>query len=98
VAKFEYLSATITNQTCMNEEIKSRQNLVNASYNSVQSLLFSHLLSKNLKIKIYKTIILPVVLYECETWSLTLREEHRLRIPDNRVLQRINIFKEGETD
>jgi hypothetical protein len=50
----------------MNEEIKSRQNLVNASYNSVQSLLFSHLLSKNLKIKIYKTILLPVVLYECE--------------------------------
>jgi hypothetical protein len=47
------------------------------------------LLSKNLKIRIYKTIILPVVLYGCETWSLTLREEHRLRVFENRVLRRI---------
>jgi hypothetical protein len=47
------------------------------------------LLSKNLKIRIYKTIILPVVLYGCETWSLTLREEHRLRMFENRVLRRI---------
>jgi hypothetical protein len=46
-------------------------------------------LSRNLKIKIYKTIILPVVLYMCETWSLTLREEHRLRVFENRVLRRI---------
>ena len=49
----------------------------------------SSLLSKNLKIKIYRTIILPVVLYGCETWSLTLREEHRLRVFENRVLRRI---------
>ena len=47
------------------------------------------LLSKNLKIKIYKTIILPVVLYGCETWSLTLREECRLRVFENRILRRI---------
>jgi len=47
------------------------------------------LLSKNLKIKIYRTIILPVVLYGCETWSLTLREEHRLRAFEIRVLRRI---------
>jgi hypothetical protein len=46
-------------------------------------------LSRNLKVKIYKTIILPVVLYGCETWSLTLREEHRLRVFENRVLRRI---------
>jgi hypothetical protein len=46
-------------------------------------------LSKNLKIRIYKMIILPVVLYGCETWSLTLREEHRLRVFENRVLRRI---------
>jgi len=46
----------------------------------VQNLLSSRSLSKNLKIKIYKTIILPVVLYGCETWSLTLREERRLRV------------------
>jgi len=47
------------------------------------------LLSKNLKIKIYRTIILPVVLYGCETWSQTLREERRLRVFENRVLRRI---------
>jgi hypothetical protein len=46
-------------------------------------------LSRNVKVKIYKTIILPVVLYGCETWSLTLREEHRLRVFENRVLRRI---------
>jgi hypothetical protein len=46
-------------------------------------------MSKNLKIKIYKTVILPVMLYGCETWSLTLREEHRLRVFENRVLRRI---------
>jgi hypothetical protein len=56
---------------------------------SSQNLLSSHLLSKNLKIRIYKTIILPVVLYGCETWSLTLREEHRLRVFENRVLRRM---------
>jgi hypothetical protein len=46
-------------------------------------------MSRNVKVKIYKTIILPVVLYGCETWSLTLREEHRLRMFENRVLRRI---------
>jgi len=51
--------------------------------------LSSSLLSKNIKIKIYRTIILPVVLYGCETWSLTLREERRLRVFENRVLRRI---------
>jgi hypothetical protein len=45
--------------------------------------------TKNLNIKIYKTIIFPVVLYGCETWSRTLREEHRLRVFENRVLRRI---------
>ena len=49
----------------------------------------SRLLSKNLKIKIYKIIILPFVLYGCETWSLTLREESRLRVVENRILRRI---------
>ena len=49
----------------------------------------SRLLSKNLKIKIYRTIILPVILYGCETWSLTLKEERRLRVFENRVLRRI---------
>jgi hypothetical protein len=56
---------------------------------SVQNLLSSHLQSKTLKIIIYKTIILPVVLYGCETWSLILREEHRLGVFENRVLSRM---------
>jgi hypothetical protein len=55
----------------------------------MQNLLSSSLLSKNVKIKIYRTIILPVVLYGCESWSLTLREECRLRVLENRVLRRI---------
>jgi hypothetical protein len=71
------------------EEIKRTLNSGNAFYHSVQNLLSSRLLSKNVKIRIYNTIILPVVLYGCETWSLTLREEHRLRVFENRVLRRI---------
>jgi hypothetical protein len=71
------------------EEIKRRLNSGNACYHSVQNLLSSHLLSKNVQIRIHKTIILPVVLYGCETWSLTLKEEHRLRVLENRVLKRI---------
>jgi len=55
----------------------------------VYSKLSSRLLSKNLKIKKYKTIILPVVLYGCETWSLTSREECKLRVFENRILRRI---------
>jgi hypothetical protein len=55
----------------------------------VQNLLSSNLLSKNVKLKIYRTIILPVVLYGCESWSLTLREECRLRVLENKVLRRI---------
>ena len=62
---------------------------VQYSYHSVQNLLSSRLLSKNLKIKIYRTITLPVVLYGCETWSLTLREERRLRVFENRVLRKV---------
>jgi hypothetical protein len=89
MAKFRYLGTTLTDHNCMHEEIKSRLNSGNACYPSVDSLLSSRLLSRNLKVKIYKTIILPVVLYGCETWSLTLREEHRLRMFENRVLRRI---------
>jgi hypothetical protein len=68
--------------------VKSRLKSGNACYHSVQNLLSFSLLSKNLKIKIYRTIILPVVLYRCETWSLRLREERRLRVFENRVLRR----------
>jgi len=65
----ESLGTTSTNQNSIAEEIKSRLNSGNACYHSVQNLLSSRLLSKNLKIKTYRTIILPVVLYGCETWS-----------------------------
>jgi hypothetical protein len=51
--------------------------------------LSSRLLSRNVKVKVYKTIILPVVLYGCENWSLMLKEKHRLRVFENRVLRRI---------
>jgi len=89
VDEFKYLGTTLTNQNLIQEEIKSRLKSGNACCHSVQNLLSSSLLSKNLKIKIYRTIILPVVLYECETWSLTLSEERRLRVFENRVLRRI---------
>jgi hypothetical protein len=68
------LGMTVTNQNFIQEEIKRRLNSGNACYHSVQNLLSSRLLSKNVKVRIYKTIILPVVLYGCETLSLTLRE------------------------
>jgi hypothetical protein len=70
------------------EVIKRRTNFGNACYHSIQNLLPSRLLSKNVKPRIYKTIILPVVLYECETWSLILGEEHELRAFKNKVLKR----------
>ena len=89
VEEFKYLGTTITDLNSIQEEIKSRLNLGNACYHSVQNLLSSRLISKNLKIKIYRTIILPVVLYGCETWSLTLREECRLNVFENRVLRKI---------
>jgi len=73
----------------MQEEIKSRLMSGTACYHSVQNLLSFSLLSKNLKIKIHRTIILPFVLYGCETWSLTLKEERRLRVFDKRALRRI---------
>jgi hypothetical protein len=89
VELFKYLGTTLTNRNSIQEEIKSKLKSGNACYHSVQDLLSSSLLSKNTKIKIYRTIILPVVLYGCETWSLTQREEHRLRVFENRVLRRI---------
>jgi len=61
------------------EEINSRLKSGNACYHSVQNLLSSSLLSKSIMIKTYRSIILPVVLYGCETWSLTLREERKLK-------------------
>jgi len=89
VEEFKYLGKTLTNQNSIAEEIKSRLRSGNSCYHSVQYLLYSRLLSKHLKIKIYRTIILPVVLYGCETWPLILREERKLRVYENMVLRRI---------
>jgi hypothetical protein len=87
VEQFKYLGTTLTNQNYIQEEIK-RMKSGNACYHSVQ-IFSSSLISKKLKIEIYRTIILPLVLYGCETWSLISRVECRLRVFDNRVLRRV---------
>ena len=89
VENFKYLGITLTNQNSIQEEINSRLQSGNACYYSVQNLLSSSLLSKNTKIKIYRAIIMPVVLCGCENWPLTVREERRLRVFEDRVLRRI---------
>jgi hypothetical protein len=83
VAQFRYLGKTETNQNLIREEIKRRLNSGNAYYHSIQN-------------RIYKTIILPGVLDGCETWSLILRNKHRLRVFENRVLRRIFGSKRDE--
>jgi hypothetical protein len=87
MSQFKYFGRTVRNKNLIQKEIKSRLNSGNDCYHSVQNLLSSRVLSKNLKIRIYKTIILPVVLYGCETFSLKLRENHRVRMFENRVLR-----------
>jgi len=89
VEQFKYLGTTLTHQNSIQEEIKCIYNYGNACYFSVQNLLSSSVLSKKLKINIYRNIILPVVLFGCETRSLTLREECRLRVFENRAFRRI---------
>ena len=74
-----------------------RMNMGNACYYSLEKILWSHLLSKKLKVNTYyKTIILPVVLYGYKTWSLFLKEEHRLRVYENKVLRKIFGAKKDE--
>ena len=89
VEEFKFLGTTLTNRNSIQEEIMNRLKLGNACCYSVQNLLSSSLLSKTLKITIYRTIILPVVQYGCETWSLTLREECRMWVFENRLLRRV---------
>jgi hypothetical protein len=86
-----------------NQNVKDPFSILNFSiilrhvcYHSAQNLLSSRLLYRNVKIRIYKTIVLPTVLYGCESCSLTLREEHRLRVFENRVLRRIFGWKRDE--
>jgi hypothetical protein len=89
VAELKCSGTTLTNQNSIQEEIKSKLKSGNACYRSAQSLSSSSLLPKNIKIQIQRTTILPLVLYGCETWLLTLREERRLRVFENRLLRRI---------
>ena len=84
--QFRYLGATLKIQSSIREEIKSRQKSGNACYNSEQNLLSSSFVSKNINIRIYRTIILPVVLCGCETWSLPLRKQRKVKEFDRRVL------------
>jgi len=84
VEEFKYLGTKLTNQNCFQDEIKCR-----LKSGQVQNILSSSLLFKNLKNKIYKIIFLPAVMYGHETWSLTMREECRLRVFECRVLRGI---------
>jgi hypothetical protein len=97
VSQFKYLGTTVTYRNLIQEEIKRRLNSGNSCYHSVQNILASRLLSRNVKVRIYKTIILLVVIYGCETWSLTVREEHNLWVLEQVVEE--NIWtKEGWSD
>jgi hypothetical protein len=89
VSQLKYLGTTITNQNLIQEEIKRRLNSGNACYHSVRKLFSSRLLSVNVEVRIYEIVIFPVVLYGCETCFLTVREEHKLRVIENRVLRKI---------
>jgi hypothetical protein len=82
------LETTVTIQNLIQEEIRRRLDFDNSCYHSIQNLLISRLLSRKLKIGISKTIILPAVLYGCETWPPTVRVEHRLMVFEKRVLRR----------
>jgi hypothetical protein len=85
----KYLGTTVTNQNLIREKMKRILNSGSDCYNSFHNILLSRLLSKNIKIRVYKPRILSVVLHGYESWSLTLREEHRLRVFENWVLRRI---------
>jgi hypothetical protein len=87
--EFKYLGTIVTNKNLIREEIKRRLNSGNACYHSVQSPLSFRLLPRDVKVRVHVTIILHVVLYGCRTWSMTLREQHRLKLSENRVLRGI---------
>jgi hypothetical protein len=89
VEELKNLGTNLTNQNAIEEEIKGRLKSGNACYLSVQNPLSSSQLSKNLKTEIHRTIILPFVFYDCETWPLILKKEGRLRLFENKVLRRI---------
>jgi hypothetical protein len=97
VEYLKYLGRILINQISIQEEM-SRLRSGNACYQSVQNILSSSLLSKSTKIEVYRTIMLPVFLYGCENWSLTLRAECRLRVFENRALRTILGLKREEVN
>ena len=96
VEKLKYLGVIVTNKNDIREEIKRRINMYNTFYYSLEKILSTHVLSRKLEVNTYKTIILPVALYGCGTWSLTLKEEHRLSVFENKVLRKIFWAKTDE--
>ena len=86
---FSYLVTSLTNQNSFHEEIKCRLQSRNTCYYLVQNLSSFSLLSKNIKVQLYGTIILPFILYGCDTWSPTVSEEHRLSVFRNGVLRKV---------
>jgi hypothetical protein len=96
VEQFKYMGKVLKNKNSIQEEIKSRMKSGNACYHSVQNLLYFSLPSKYIKIKIYRNAILLVILYGCKTWSLTLREEHTLRVLEKRATRRYFGLKREE--
>jgi len=89
VEEFKYLGTTLINQNSIQEEIKTRLKSSQTFYHKEQKRRSSNWLSNNLKSTIYGIVILPIVLFGCETWSLTLRDESGLSVFENRVLRRI---------
>jgi hypothetical protein len=87
--QFRFCGTTLKIKISFTNKLKANSTQGNAFYHSVQDLLSSSSLSKIIKIKMCRIIILPVVLHGCETWSLTLRVRHRLRVFNNRVLRKI---------
>ena len=87
--KFRHLGTALVNENDIQGGINSKLNSGNACYHSVQNVLCYSLIYKNVNIKIYRTVIWSVVLYGCETWSLTLTEERRLSLFEDRVLRRV---------
>jgi hypothetical protein len=96
VEEFKYVGTNLTNQNTIQEKFKSRLKLGNVCYYSVQNLLSCSFLSKKLKMKIYRPIILPFVLLGCETCSLTFREGLSVKLYENVVLRGI-FWLEGDS-
>lgn len=98
VNSFKYLGVVISNKNTEETEIQNRLNLANGCFYALNKLMSSKLLSQTTKIRLYKTIISPILLYGAETWKLNKKEEKKLIVFENKVLRKIYgpVFEEGE--